>query len=415
LVNLLIAMMGDTFDNVKENSDKEWKYTRYDVIKEYQSASFHPPPFNLVMVPMKYILKGYRKLRHVDQPPAEKKILTLKQKEQFYNRLKHVKEDFLAEKAEQDSKTIGAVCDSLKDSVKNILDDAEMKHKVLEHYFSEALKSEIGTLSKQLMEAVKPTQPPESSTIRVQQGDVRVTWSTGVSSDLAQRVLNDYQPFKEWIEKYNKNSAGDKIQGIHLQAIGVVSGKVEFVKFFAQITNKLDQPLPGSIFMIGSSVAVLIVLKLQEEGAQDNGKEFTIITLQPRSSVGGEIVSELPAGTIDKGHFAGHISLLLNQEAHLDIKADDLIDLVTKASNGASRGIFTNPNFSDEVVKLYLYRKTVNKEQIKDYYERLTGFAIDNHPLNLKIISLDELIGVPDVKALSALCLYRALSPRGLI
>jgi len=47
LVNLLIAMMGDTFNNVNENADKEWKFSRYKFISAYKSSSVFPPPFSV--------------------------------------------------------------------------------------------------------------------------------------------------------------------------------------------------------------------------------------------------------------------------------------------------------------------------------------------------------------------------------
>jgi len=47
LVNLLIAMMGNTYDKVKQNSDQEWKFNRYRLIQDYHSGSDFPPPLNL--------------------------------------------------------------------------------------------------------------------------------------------------------------------------------------------------------------------------------------------------------------------------------------------------------------------------------------------------------------------------------
>jgi len=55
LVNLLIAMMGDTYSNVKENSDKEWKFYRYSLVIDYITSSAYPPPFNLVLGPITFI------------------------------------------------------------------------------------------------------------------------------------------------------------------------------------------------------------------------------------------------------------------------------------------------------------------------------------------------------------------------
>jgi len=51
LVNLLIAMMGDTYSNVSDNSTEEWKFYRLELVMENRSASFHPPPTNLIVLP----------------------------------------------------------------------------------------------------------------------------------------------------------------------------------------------------------------------------------------------------------------------------------------------------------------------------------------------------------------------------
>jgi len=54
LVNLLIAMMGDTYSTVKENADKEWKFYRYGLVTEFISTSAYPPPFNLIFGPISF-------------------------------------------------------------------------------------------------------------------------------------------------------------------------------------------------------------------------------------------------------------------------------------------------------------------------------------------------------------------------
>jgi hypothetical protein len=48
LVNLLIAMMGNTYNSVSENANKEWKFYRYRIITDYINSSPCPPPFNLI-------------------------------------------------------------------------------------------------------------------------------------------------------------------------------------------------------------------------------------------------------------------------------------------------------------------------------------------------------------------------------
>jgi hypothetical protein len=49
LVNLLIAMMGDTYGTIKERADEEWKFGRMVTVQETTvRMSALPPPFNLL-------------------------------------------------------------------------------------------------------------------------------------------------------------------------------------------------------------------------------------------------------------------------------------------------------------------------------------------------------------------------------
>uniref|UniRef100_A0A096MCP0 Transient receptor potential cation channel, subfamily M, member 2 n=1 Tax=Poecilia formosa TaxID=48698 RepID=A0A096MCP0_POEFO len=45
LLNLLIAIFNYTFEEVHDNTDKIWKFQRYELIKEYYSRPAAPPPF----------------------------------------------------------------------------------------------------------------------------------------------------------------------------------------------------------------------------------------------------------------------------------------------------------------------------------------------------------------------------------
>jgi len=48
--NLLIAMMADSYTQVNENAETEWKFERFFLVEEQQSASSVPPPFNIFEV-----------------------------------------------------------------------------------------------------------------------------------------------------------------------------------------------------------------------------------------------------------------------------------------------------------------------------------------------------------------------------
>eukprot|EP00026_Physarum_polycephalum_P000857 Phypoly_transcript_00858.p1 GENE.Phypoly_transcript_00858~~Phypoly_transcript_00858.p1 ORF type:complete len:642 (+),score=114.79 Phypoly_transcript_00858:2045-3970(+) len=60
LVNLLIAMMGATYSTVSSNSAEEWKFYRLELMMENRSASFHPPPTNLVIRPIEFIISHWK-------------------------------------------------------------------------------------------------------------------------------------------------------------------------------------------------------------------------------------------------------------------------------------------------------------------------------------------------------------------
>jgi hypothetical protein len=47
LINLLIAMFSYTFQNIQSNTDKIWKYQRYDLVLEHFDAPVLPPPLNV--------------------------------------------------------------------------------------------------------------------------------------------------------------------------------------------------------------------------------------------------------------------------------------------------------------------------------------------------------------------------------
>jgi len=60
LVNLLIAMMGNTYEEVKGHSDKEWQYNRYIILYECKAISPVPPPFNGMVALFNFLSKKIR-------------------------------------------------------------------------------------------------------------------------------------------------------------------------------------------------------------------------------------------------------------------------------------------------------------------------------------------------------------------
>jgi len=74
LVNLLIAMMGSTYSKVSDNSMMEWKFYRLEMVTENQMASFQPPPINLIIIPVVFLVKqvkNFQKSMKYDGPNIE--------------------------------------------------------------------------------------------------------------------------------------------------------------------------------------------------------------------------------------------------------------------------------------------------------------------------------------------------------
>ncbi|CAB1430717.1 unnamed protein product [Pleuronectes platessa] len=82
LLNLLIAIFNFTFQQVQDNTDRIWKFQRYELIKEYHSRPAAPPPF---------IILGhlYLFIRHVVlcKPPVRSK--------EFNNKLSEIEDEDL--------------------------------------------------------------------------------------------------------------------------------------------------------------------------------------------------------------------------------------------------------------------------------------------------------------------------------
>ena len=56
LVNLLIAMMGDTYGRVKEAADVEWKFGRVSAVLEFIERAYAvPPPFSLPFLAYRFV------------------------------------------------------------------------------------------------------------------------------------------------------------------------------------------------------------------------------------------------------------------------------------------------------------------------------------------------------------------------
>jgi len=131
--------------------------------------------------------------------------------------------------------------------------------------------------------------------------------------------------------------------------------------------------------------------------------------LQPRIPAAVADFCELPAGMMDeeKHRFAGKAAEEMAEETLLQIKEDQLFDLTVMAYGHRFHGMYPSPGGCDEFIRLFLYRRYMNKE-VLDALRGAQAGSGDSEIIKIKLIPIDDLwIETADAKALSALYLYQ--------
>jgi len=63
LINLLIAIFGEAFGQVTENSNLEWKFASFEIIQEWKHRCFIPPPFTIPSAIVEILTSRNRRVR----------------------------------------------------------------------------------------------------------------------------------------------------------------------------------------------------------------------------------------------------------------------------------------------------------------------------------------------------------------
>ena len=107
--------------------------------------------------------------------------------------------------------------------------------------------------------------------------------------------------------------------------------RMGFVKFKGDITDEQGRVIPSIVFMRGASVGMLIVT------CEEDKRQYTVLTVQPRVPTGKYALEELPAGMLDaSGSFVGAAAKELQEETGIIVNEKDLIDLTEKAFKGTA-------------------------------------------------------------------------------
>ncbi|CAI7657684.1 unnamed protein product [Penicillium bialowiezense] len=260
--------------------------------------------------------------------------------------------------------------------------------------------------------------------------------------DLPLYDLYSFPPFKNWLSTLQNSLARQKspshefhkdpyvLRHLEIQAADRFEGaRLGFVKLKATVSNGRGETLPGSVFLRGGSVGMLLVLQPDDIANPTDNDKRAILTIQPRIPAGSLAFPEIPAGMLDdSGTFAGAAAKEIQEETGLLVKQDDLIDMTALASQASQssrdtsgeslqKAMYPSAGGSDEFIPLFLYQKTMPRKDIEALQGKLTGLRDEGEKITLKLVPLADLWkeGVRDGKTLAAWGLYQGLKSEGLL
>ncbi|KAK7713625.1 hypothetical protein SLS57_007429 [Botryosphaeria dothidea] len=258
-----------------------------------------------------------------------------------------------------------------------------------------------------------------------------------LTNDITRDQLLTFTAFKNWIatvqhslaQQQNKDhvfhDAPYKLRKIDIQACDWFSKtKLGFVKLKAEVTNDKGEYLPGSIFLRGGSVGMLLILQPDDVPENTEQDKYVVLTVQPRIPAGSLSFVELPAGMLDdSGTFAGGAAKEIEEETGMKVPEDQLIDLTalalpsTEDNTGETlqKAMYPSAGGCDEFIPLFLHQRRVKRETLKEWQGKLTGIRGHGEKITLKLVRLEDLWkeGGRDAKALGAWAIYEGLRKEG--
>ncbi len=175
-----------------------------------------------------------------------------------------------------------------------------------------------------------------------------------------------------------------------------------FILLTVNMKDEEGRDVSRTIFLRGPAVGMLIVLRCE-------GKEYTVLTSQSRIAIGLR-TPEIAAGMLDgSGDFVGAAAREIEEEVGMKISAEKLVDLTEWASEGRWPGVFPSAGACDEFLRLFSFEGEISREKLDELQGRLAGLSEEHEYITVSVIPLEDLPrSTPDMKALSAYCLYLA-------
>ncbi|KAI1080088.1 hypothetical protein F5B20DRAFT_113891 [Whalleya microplaca] len=256
---------------------------------------------------------------------------------------------------------------------------------------------------------------------------------------LSEEKLLAFEPFNNWLKTLTNSLSLQytdsahpfhpdpySLRSINIQSYDIFGGShLGFLKLTADASNAAGESLPGSIFLRGPSVAMLIMLIPDDPSGSD--ERYAILTVQPRIPAGSLAFVELPAGMVDEGgSFAGTAAREIQEELGLEIPAAELRCLSEMAAaanrasdSGSDEGLpiamYPSAGGCDEHIPIYMHERRVPREQLSEWTGKLTGLRDQGEKITLKLVAMKDLWreGARDAKCLAALALWEGLRREG--
>ena len=170
------------------------------------------------------------------------------------------------------------------------------------------------------------------------------------------------------------------VREVEIQSVDMFGSHIGFLKIKADVVDHEGNFIPGIAFLRGGTVVMLPILECE-------GKEYTILTIQPRIPTGKFDSVELPAGTMDgSGSFVGKATAEIEEETGLVFSENELVDITPDEGP-----VFFSPGGSDEAARFFFVRKQVNPDFLTKLEGKCTGVAEEGEQIVLKVIPLEEL------------------------
>ncbi|RAL14242.1 putative NUDIX family hydrolase [Aspergillus homomorphus CBS 101889] len=258
------------------------------------------------------------------------------------------------------------------------------------------------------------------------------------TADLSQDALLRFPAFRIWLNTLQRSLDRQQqpshefsqdpyvLRKIDIQAVDYFGGgRLGFVKLKAEVSNGNGETLPGSVFLRGGSVGMLLILQPDDVPPSNEEEKRVLLTIQPRIPAGSLAFTEIPAGMLDdSGSFAGGAAKEIQEETGLKIPQGELIDMtalalesvaVAEDEESLQRAMYPSAGGSDEFIPLFLCQKRMPRKEIDDLQGRLTGLRQHGEKITLKVVPLKDLWkeGLRDGKTLAAWALYRGLREEG--